>query len=288
MIHLFAYSLNFKQFYSTHRYDTINIYVFISIERVKVSIVWETDGGKRMETAIFTHDFFISWPSNTVLSSRPHLGLRQLLSRGLLNRRPAVGRSVGHGLSGTPSKSLVLPWLIESLMTASWDSKTKTPTAHISRGHRYIISKHPHISVQPRDCFCLFSLVRPVQRISDWRIDQGSICNTGGNIQKEVLYSPHSSRTGASPPDSVLCYALDTLFKSSYSSEGDTVEICQVSPAGGVSIFVLEKIDLFFLCLMTYQPWRLICQSRHFRRTAEELLNQYQDWIGSSYLSQWY
>ena len=36
----------------------------------------------------------------------------------------------------------------------------------------YIISQRPHISTQLCSCFCLFSLARPVQRISDWRLGQ--------------------------------------------------------------------------------------------------------------------
>ena len=99
------------------------------------SVVWDRqmetnrDGRRRRLTAILRHYFFFSLLYNAVLSSRPHLALL-LLSRRLLNRRPAVGRSVGCFPCEIPRYSQAFS-LTESLLAASWDW-LKTETVFIS------------------------------------------------------------------------------------------------------------------------------------------------------------
>ena len=87
-----------------------------------------------METATLTHNFFFSYPYHTVLPSRPHLSLL-LLGQGLLNWRPAVGRSVGHFPCGVPSRLLAFQW-----PQAKTDTRHKahTETAYILCGHLHI------------------------------------------------------------------------------------------------------------------------------------------------------
>ena len=81
--------------------DYKNITPFIPVE-VKASLVWERkmEGRRRIQTVLLTHNFF-SWPYHAILSSRSYLKLLVLLSRGVLNRRPAVGCCS----SGAPSHS---------------------------------------------------------------------------------------------------------------------------------------------------------------------------------------
>ena len=79
--------------------------LFILLE-VKVSVVLERlmDGERQMETVALTHNFFYSWSSNAVLSSRPYSVLFLLLCRGYSAR----GLLWALGPSGVPSHSLAL------------------------------------------------------------------------------------------------------------------------------------------------------------------------------------
>ena len=63
--------------------------------------VWErqTATGRQCQTAILIRNFFVSWPYQTVLSSRLHLALHLFLRwRGVLNRCPAVGCCLSRAL----------------------------------------------------------------------------------------------------------------------------------------------------------------------------------------------
>ena len=83
--------------------------------------------------------------------------------------------------AAAPVRRLVTRWRSRDRkvrLTQEWLSKT----ARISCGHLpYIISLHTNISVNHVDCFLWFSQVRPVQRISDWRLGQSSVCNRDSN-----------------------------------------------------------------------------------------------------------
>ena len=86
--------------------------------------MWErqTDGERRIQIVILTHNFSFSWP---YYASRTYLEL-------LLGRKQAVGRAVWRCSSGAHSHSWALPWLIVSLLAVSWHSKTKTLTDSVS------------------------------------------------------------------------------------------------------------------------------------------------------------
>ena len=91
-----------------------NIYVFSSLERRQTSVVCDTETGRRIETATLTHNFSCLY--HTVLFSMPHLTLLLLLGLCVLNRKSAVGCSVGRCLFGVPSHLLML----QSLTTVFW------------------------------------------------------------------------------------------------------------------------------------------------------------------------
>ena len=138
----------------------------------------QTDVRRRRQTAIVTHNFFFSL-YHAEFSSKPHLALL-LLGQEVLNRRSR-------------------DWL-------------KTDT--LSASHGGICIYHfitLIISVQPRDCYRLFLLVRPVQRISDWRLGQGSIFN--------IIYSELIRIT--SERGLRILFAFRYLFQN-FKSEGIT------------------------------------------------------------------
>ena len=127
-----------------------------------------------------------------MLSSKPYLELL-LLGCGVLNRRPAMSHSVKRCPGGAHNH-----WLV--LIVTDWISSS--PKLSLPQNWLYLtwtfanfISQRPQISIQPRDCFRLFPQVRPMQRISDWPLSQGSICN--GRIRRLYLCR------GVGPPPSL-------------------------------------------------------------------------------------
>ena len=76
-------------------------------------------------------------------------------------------------------------YLLIRLTTVSWHWQFATPTETLTWSLAYFIT--PTISVSPHDCFCLFSQMCPMQRISDWCLGQVSICN----ISNLKSASPH-------------------------------------------------------------------------------------------------
>ena len=109
------------------------------------------------------------WPYPALISSRPHLTLLLLLRQWVLNRRPALGSSVG----SCPSWELL---------------KTHTDRLPLSVGiyiYHFKTLTHFHLITWLLPLF--FPQVRPVQRISDWRLGQGSICNKEWFISWDIL-----------------------------------------------------------------------------------------------------
>ena len=98
---------------------------------VKAFKVWETDGGRQRQTAILTHKFF--WPYHAVLFSRSYLALHLLLSRGY---------SIGSRCRPLTQRGALSHCKLDLI-------------------YQFIT---PTISDQPRDCFRLFTQMRPVQR----------------------------------------------------------------------------------------------------------------------------
>ena len=145
---------------------------------------------------MLTHNFF-SWPYYAVLSSRPHLEIL-LHSRVYSTGRPPWATLLALGPSGAPSHSLVLSVtdLVSSgrklRLTQDWDSP------YLTWASAYILSNHPLISVQPCDCFRLFSKARLVQCISNWRFGQWSICNAltqiarNNDMKRELIQNRHN------------------------------------------------------------------------------------------------
>ena len=81
-------------------------------------------------------------------------------------------------VGAAPARCLAL-MLTESLLVVSWDCLTPDWLTD-SNFHMSICIYHfitLTISFQPRDCCCVFSQLHPVQRISDWRLGQGSLYN---------------------------------------------------------------------------------------------------------------
>ena len=95
---------------------------------------------RRMETAIWIHNFFFSWPYHTVYSPRPHLALLLFLDRGVFNRR-LVRPKGPRTHSGVPSHSLALSATdqISSDRKLFW-----LKTDCISRRHLHISFHYTH------------------------------------------------------------------------------------------------------------------------------------------------
>ena len=151
--------------------SSYKIYTSLFLSKKLQWCVRETEIGRQIQTPILTHNFFFAAMCNLQ-------GLTSSLStRGtqpVLGREAASPRSSGHS-------SLSPDWTDYcKLALTDWDPlHTETQDwPYLKWVYAYIISLRPHISVQSRDCFRLFSPVRPEQRISDWRLGQGSICNT--------------------------------------------------------------------------------------------------------------
>ena len=120
--------------------------------------------------SVFTLGLFSIHSSK--LSSMLHCALLFFLDRGLFKRKLAVVRD---------GKL--------RLRDSRWDSETHAETPRLTLRHKVFHVSiciyhfiHSHISVQPCDCFRLFSQVQPVQRIFDWRFSQGLICNINSDF----------------------------------------------------------------------------------------------------------
>ena len=107
----------------------------------KASVVWERERDRQTEKGDYRLPYWsIILLNHTVLSSELYI---------IFPRREALNWSLpgcclapcSH--SGTP-KLKTAGWLLQNWLYLMWTSA-------------YIISQHPHISAQPRDCFCLFS-----------------------------------------------------------------------------------------------------------------------------------
>ena len=121
-------------------------------------MVWEkqTDGGRRIQTAILTHSFFFSWSYHTVLSSRSQLAPLLLLGWGEgYSTRDLLWSAAPEGCS---------PCLLAA--SCEW---LKTHSPHISCVHLHISFHNTHI--QPHDCFWLtaWSRVNMQQKFKIYR-----------------------------------------------------------------------------------------------------------------------
>ena len=120
-----------------------NITLFILLG-VKVYVVRQIDRqtGKQRQIAILTHNFF-SWSYHAVLSSRPHF----------------ICSSAGGYSTGGPL------WAASSVeRSPGLQIVTGYKWLGPSRGYLHISFHNAHDFRWKRDCFCLFTQVRPVQR----------------------------------------------------------------------------------------------------------------------------
>ena len=103
------------------------------------------------------------------------------------------------------------------------------PVSHVGICIYHFIT-HTHISIQPCDCFHLFSQVRPVQRISDWQLGQGSVCNNQclhGIRNRGVyfcVYWINLAHAILSSQPAVFCH--DPTFQFPYGGINNNIFLC--------------------------------------------------------------
>ena len=153
--------------------------------------MFEAETRRRRQTAILTHNF-LSWPCQVVLSSSPHLALLLFLGRGYSTGGPlwhtlCYLQSFTFSITTQRTQQVPVRWPLDPLAVTVLSLPTwltveiwhwaTTSRLELLRGHLHISFHNTHDFCLTRECFRLFLQVRPVQRISDWRLGQEPICN---------------------------------------------------------------------------------------------------------------
>ena len=151
----------------------ITLFILLGV-KASVGWEWQTVTGKRIKTAILTNNYLFSRPYHAIISSWPHSTLL-LFSWEVLNWRPSVGRFVGR-CSGALRDWSNLFWL-----QAETDLKLRltqnSDCLYLTWAYTYHFST-PTYFRSTTWLLHLFLHVHPLQIISDWWLDQGSICNS--------------------------------------------------------------------------------------------------------------